>query len=341
MRSCLLYKLLVILVLAAPVFGQQLPAYEPRPLTAPKDASYVLPDGSIYIVTTADMAPMLNRFNELFVRTHPGFKFKLLMKGDAAAALGGLSAGVSAFAPTDREAWPLEVRPFRQAYGYEPTAILVGRAGYCAPGRECPPAVYVSARNPLTGLTVEQVARIFTAGGGKGDLTHWSQLGLNGRWAERVIHVYGARDNGSWASALRNQRMGGFPFTRRYEPLTEYANILQAVAGDLYGVAIVGPHAAKSLPSAVKRLPLAAEEGAVYASASYDDVLAGRYPFSPFLCFYVNRSPGKPLDPWVKEYARLVLSREGQAIISAGKNSERGYVPLTVREVRAELSKLE
>ena len=41
-----------------------------------------------------------------------------------------------------------------------------------------------------------------------------------------------------------------------------------------------------------------------------------------------------------KEYARLALSREGQAIIAALKDSEEGYVPLTAAEVAVELAKL-
>jgi phosphate transport system substrate-binding protein len=32
-----------------------------------------------------------------------------------------------------------------------------------------------------------------------------------------------------------------------------------------------------------------------------------------FLYIYVNKAPGKALDPTVKEFLRFVLSREGQA----------------------------
>jgi len=340
-RLCLLHTLVSIIMLATSTSAQKLPPYQPNPATPPADAPYVLPDGSIYIVAGAGMEPILKQFNELFVKTHPGFKFKMLIKGGAATAPGGITAGVSAFALMDRDAWPQELRPFRQVYGYEPTAIRIGHAGYCASGRSCPPGIYINVRNPLAGLTTEQVARIFTAGGGQGDLTHWSQLGLKGEWATRAIHVYGPRDNGGWASAMRDGRMGGFPFTRRYEPLTDDAEIIKALAEDPYGIALVGSYEAKALPSAVKLLPLAEKEGAAYAAASYDDVLAGNYPFSPFLHLYVNRAPGKPLDPFVKEYARLVLSPEGQAIVADQKNSDSGYLPLTAREISTQLSKLE
>jgi len=70
-------------------------------------------------------------------------------------------------------------------------------------------------------------------------------------------------------------------------------------------------------------------------------VLAGKYPFSLCLYLYVNRAPAKSLESLVKEYERLVLSREGQAIIAAQKDSEKCYAPLSAREVAAELAKLE
>src|SRR5262249_35808456 len=142
-----IFILTLALGLAASAAIQKLPAYQPRPVAPPKDAPYVLADGSIYLAGSDGMAELLTKFNALFIKTHPDFKFKLLIKGSAATALGGLSSGVSAFALTAREAWPLELRPFRQLYGYGPAEIRIGRNGYCAPGRTCPPGIYVNAKN--------------------------------------------------------------------------------------------------------------------------------------------------------------------------------------------------
>ena len=129
--------------------------------------------------------------------------------------------------------------------------------------------------------------------------------------------------------------------TRHYEPLPRYADIIKAVAEDPYGIALVGCYDAKALPPAVKTLPLAEREDSPYSTGGYEDVLTGKYPFSPCLSLYVNRAPGKSLDPLAKEYARLVLSREGQGIIAAQKDSKQGYVPLSAQEVAVELAKLE
>jgi phosphate transport system substrate-binding protein len=298
-------------------------------------------DGALSIVGDDGMEAPLARLNQAFLTTHPGVRFRMLLKGSS-TGVAALSAGVAALAPMAREATAYEeVRPFRQLHGYEPTDIHIGRAGYSAPGRNNPPGVYVHARNPIAGLTVAQVARIFTTGGGTGDLTQWSQLGLGGEWGGRAIHVFGTRDDGRFATAMRNARMGGFPFTRRYEPLAACADVIRAVAEDPYGIGLVGVFDSSRLPREVKFVPLAAGDGAPYSSGTYADALEGRYPYTPYIRLYVNRAPGAPLDPIVRDYARLALSREGQAIIAAQKDSAQGYLPLPPKEVAEELAKLE
>ncbi len=265
----------------------------------------------------------------------------MLLTGSA-SGIGGLTANVSAFAPMGREAWPTDVSGFREFFGYEPFDIRIGYDGFGPrPKRKTPPAIYVNRKNPLAGLTTAQVTRIFTTGAVDGDITHWNQLGLTGEWAKRAIHVYGPRDDGGLATSTRETKMNKLPFTRRYEALPKGADIINALANDVYGIAFVPFIDAQALTTNVKVLPLAAKEGGPFADASYENVAAGRYPYSPHLHIYVNRAPGKPLDPFVKEYLRLVLSREGQAIIEAQKDSDEGYVPLSGSDLATELAKLE
>jgi len=51
----------------------------------------------------------------------------------------------------------------------------------------------------------------------------------------------------------------------------------------------------------------------------------------------VNKAPGKPLPAKVKEFLRLVLSREGQQVVA----DERVFIPLKPEVVQEELKKLE
>jgi phosphate transport system substrate-binding protein len=64
-------------------------------------------------------------------------------------------------------------------------------------------------------------------------------------------------------------------------------------------------------------------------------VVSGRYPLQRYLYIYVNRKPGQPLDPLVKEFLRFVLSRQGQSMVSADH-----YVPLSASVDQQEMEKL-
>lgn len=315
--------------------------YQPQAVAFPAGADYIAPDGSIYIVGNDGMKEVLTRFNALFAKTHPGFRFSMKLEGSS-TAIGGMTAGVSAFAPMARDGWKTELLGFKEVTGYQPTDIHIGYSGFGPrSGGKTPPAIYVNRSNPLSGLTVDQVTQVVTVGHPQGDITHWKQLGVSGDAGQRLIHVYGVRDDGGFATALAARHMRGLPFTYRYEALQNYKEVLQAVAADPYGIGVTGWVDAAKVSDKVKLLPLAAQPGGKFYTPAYADVRAGRYPYSVPMRIYVNRAPGKPLDPFVKEYLRMVLSQEGQAIIAAQKNSEEGYVPLDDAALAVSLKQLD
>jgi phosphate transport system substrate-binding protein len=339
---CTAALILAASVQAGPLVADPaLPAYQPRPVSVPKDAGYRLASGAIYVVGNDGMKEMLEQLNALFEKTHPGIRFSMKLEGSS-TAVGGLTAGVSAFAPMGREAWPTDLTGFKEAFGYQPTDIHVGYDGYArGNGQKNPPGIYVNAKNPLAGLSMEQVVRVFTQGAPGGDITHWRSLGLGGDWAQRAIHVYGPRDDGGFATSTRMVLLGGRPFNVRYEPMARFGDAMKAVAADPYGIALgqwgdPGPLAAQ-----VRQLPLAGGEATAFAQPTPQEVQAGRYPFAPHLHVYVNRAPGKPLDPLVKEYLRMVLSRDGQQVIAALPAGEEPFLPLTAAEAARELAKLD
>jgi phosphate transport system substrate-binding protein len=253
-----------------------------------------------------------------------------------------LTAGATAFAPLTRDMWPGDRSAFRQVHGYDATAIRIGYNGHGPrPPNKTPPAVYVHAANPLPGLSMAQLGRIFTAGAPRGDINLWSQLGLEGDYAQRRIHAYGLRDDGGFATGMRIARLGGRPFAIKYEALRDREAVIKAVAADPYGIALLGWIDAAKTSGMVKVLPLAFDDGGAHHGPSYDEVRRGEYPLSAAVQFYVNRAPGKPLDPLVREYLRLALSAEGQAILERQRDTEEGYVPLDPKALQAELAKLE
>ena len=61
------------------------------------------------------------------------------------------------------------------------------------------------------------------------------------------------------------------------------------------------------------------------------------YPLPDEVYFYVDRAPGRPLDPKVREFMRYVLSREGQDAVQR----DAKYLPLPANVVREQLRKLD
>lgn len=238
--------------------------------------------------------------------------------------------------------WEIDSASFYRFHGYSPLDIHIGYDAFGPrEGRKSPPGIYVNTKNPLQGLTVEQVISVLTEGGEKGSMSRWGQLGLKGRWGNRVIHIYGLDPASGGTASFRTQYLEGRPFSLRYEALEKPADVLRALADDPYGIALLGFVDAASVSDAVRPLPIAARAGEPFVLPTYDVVKSGRYPFSAYLHIYVDREPGKPLDPFLKEYLRMVLSREGQSILANQKDTEEGYVPLAPQLIEAELKKLE
>ena len=92
----------------------------------------------------------------------------------------------------------------------------------------------------------------------------------------------------------------------------------------------------RGLPN-VKVLKVSWKDGDTCYEPTVENVYAHKYPFSRFVYIYVNKAPGKPLDPKIKEFLKLVLSKEGQQVVA----DERVFIPLQPEVVKEELKKLD
>ena len=218
-----------------------------------------------------------------------------------------------------------EIDQFEAKYGYKPTQI---RTSYDAL------AVYVNKDNPLEKLTLAQVDAVFSKTRRRGGKRR-HHLGrprpdrrLGGPARSRI---YG-RNSASGTYGFFKEHVlqnGDYQDTVKEQPGS--ASVVQGVTEDRFGIGYSG---IGYKTSGVKALQLADKDQ--FFDGAYGNVTSGKYPLSRFLYIYINKAPGKPLDPLVKEYVKLILSKEGQEVVV-----KDGYLPLTPAIVAEELAKIE
>ena len=281
--------------------------------------------GNVNSVGSDTMNNLMTLWAEAFLKMYPNVKVQVEGKGSTTAPP-ALIAGSSQFGPMSRAMKPTEVDQFEQKYGYKPTQL---RTSYDAL------AVYVNKDNPLEKLTLAQVDAIFSKTrrrGYKQNVTTWGQLGLTGDWANRPISLYGRNSASGTYGFFKEHTLGNGDYKDTVKEQPGSASVVQGVTEDRFGVGYSG---IGYKTSGVKNLSLADKEGGAYSDGNYADVKSGKYPLNRFLFIYVNKAPGKPLDPLVKEFMKLVLSKEGQEVVI-----KDGYLPLPADIVKQELAKL-
>jgi len=169
--------------------------------------------------------------------------------------------------------------------------------------------------------------------GYKQNVTTWGQLGLTGDWANRSVSLYGRNSASGTYGFFKEHSLGNGDYKDSVKEQPGSASVVQGVTEDRFGMGYSG---IGYKTSGVKLVALATKDGDPFSSGSYEDVKSGKYPLNRFLYIYINKAPRKPLDPLVKEYCKLMFSKEGQEVVV-----KDGYLPLPADIARQELAKLE
>ncbi|MGH9642154.1 MAG: PstS family phosphate ABC transporter substrate-binding protein [Terriglobales bacterium] len=256
-----------------------------------------------------------------------------------------------------------ELLTYQRIFNRDPVEIEVVTGSLNVPGWAPGDVIFVNKENPISKLTLKQLDGIFGAerdGGWKGtawdptaargpekNIRTWGQVGLTGEWKDKPIHVYGRPLR--YHQQLHFERVVMQGSDKWNEALKEYAHdetdngvmkvsiewMLEDLAKDKYGIAFAyfGYPSEKN----VKALALGEADKGPFIPPTLETFHDRTYPLYSAEFFYVNREPGKTIDPKVREFLRYILSREGQEqVMRDGK-----FLPLTGAVVREQLRKIQ
>jgi phosphate transport system substrate-binding protein len=314
--------------------------------------------GVIRIHGTELTQHLVHLWQDHFLKLHPNIRYQDYF---VPSGFSGLTVGTADINVIGHTAWRSDWKAFEGVWGYSPLEIMFATGGFNqGKGNTPAPIFFVHKDNPLTGLTLKQLDGIFgaertggwkgstwstdAARGPEGNIRTWGQLGLTGEWADKPIHLYGFdatlsnwsdliqrvvfKGGDKWNPALKEMVRGG-------SKAPADAQIVQAVADDKYGIGFNLMRVVEKEPK-VRALSIAARDDGPYVAPTRETNYLRTYPLANAVYIYINREPGRPISPRVREFLAYILSRQGQQdVVDDGM-----FLPLNPDAAREQREKL-
>jgi phosphate transport system substrate-binding protein len=360
-QRCLALAVLVAAIASGIAQGQTsevLPVYQ-----AP-----AVSNNGVLRVFGADLKGLVKQWEEGYALRNPEVRFAD-NPGGSDAAIGVLLQGTADVAVFGRELELSDYLGFFETKGYNPTEITIASGGYDAPGSSWAPVIFVNKSNPLAQLTLQQLDGVFgaertggyegfiwkteNARGAKDNIRTWGQLGLKGEWANQPIQTYGYANGGmahffeievlkgsnKWNPNYRQYVENGTKILAAGRESGGILTMLAELEHDTYGIGWAGMPQWQQVPNirGIKPLAIARTSSGPFVAPSRQTLTDRSYPLTRSIYIYLDKEPGRPLSPRVKDFMKYLLSAEGQALVR--RNGI--YQPLPAAVVRAQLSKLE
>ncbi len=322
-KTCATVLALAVTAVGAAAFAAGPPRLDPA--LVPYQAVSAV-SGNINSIGSDTLNNLMTLWAETFNKFYPNAKIQIEGKGSSTAPP-ALIAGTAQLGPMSRAMKGTEVDAFEKKYGYKPIQIRTAVDAL---------AVFVNKDNPVKCLTLAQVDAVFSKsrrGGHREDVKTWGQLGLTGEWAARPLGLYGRNSASGTYGFFKEHALKNGDYKDEVKEQPGSASVVQGVTVDRYAIGYSGIGYATA---GVRAVPLAEKEGGKCHEADPDNAYAGTYPLSRFLFVYVNRAPGKPLDPLTREFVKLILSKDGQEGVV-----KDGYFPIPASIAKEERNKIE
>jgi len=249
---------------------------------------------SIQIKGSDTMVNLGQAWAEKYMEENPG-DFVAVTGGGSGTGLSSLISGTCDIAMSSRNIKDKEIALAKQK-GINPYEIKVALDGL---------AVVVNPANPVSKLTLGQLAGIFT-----GKTSNWKEVGgkdqkivILSREVNSGTHVYFKEH------VLRKGNANG---KEEFAPGALLLSSSQAIADEVAGnPSAIGYYGMGYISSKQKHIDVARDDKSEYINPNIENVISGKYPISRPLFLYTNNQP----QGLIKKFVDYTLSKEGQDIV--------------------------
>lgn len=249
---------------------------------------------SIQIKGSDTMVNLVQAWAEAFVKRHPQ-KQVAVTGGGSGTGIASLISNTCDICMSSRKIKDKEIA-LAQQKGVKPVEIKVAMDGL---------AVVVNPSNPVSKLTMDQLAGIFT-----GRISNWKEVGGN----DAKIVILSREVNSGTHVYFKEQvlRRGDPNSKEEYAPDALLLPSSQAIADEVANNPMaIGYYGMGYISTKQKPIWVAQNEKSEYVAPTIENVVKGKYVISRPLFLYTNGEP-KGL---IKEFIDLALSKEGQEIV--------------------------
>ena len=248
------------------------------------------------------------RWAEVYMQKNSGVSIQVT-GGGSGTGIAALINGTTQVAEASRPMKDKEIANLKAKRGLDALELPVAVDGL---------AVYVHEENPVSELTLAQLKAIYT-----GAVKNWKDVGGKD---ERII-LYSRENNSGTYVYFKEHVLENADYYPTAQTLPGTAAVINAVAKDPRGIGYGGIAYGKG----IKHLRVKKDAASPAIEPTMENVLAGRYPISRYLYWYLAGQPSGDL----LTFSQWVVSREGQAVVE-----KVGYYPLNEKDRLASAAKL-
>ena len=249
---------------------------------------------SIQVKGSDTMVNLGQAWAEKYMEENPG-EFVAVTGGGSGTGFSSLISGTCEIAMASRSIKGKEISLANQK-GINPTEIKVALDGL---------AVVVNPANPVSKLTLDQLAGIFT-----GTISNWKDVGGKD---EKIVILSREINSGTHVYFKEHVlRKGNADGKEEFAQSALLLSSSQAIADEVAGNAsAIGYYGMGYISAKQKAIAVAKDASSEYITPTIENVVDGKYPISRPLFIYVNGAP----QGLVKKFIDFALYKEGQDIV--------------------------